>query len=133
MIEKKTTIYGKEVTLRSSGLIPKLYRAQFGRDMFVDMKKFVNAYKETQGDEEKMLNDFDLGVLERAAWIMLKYGGEDVGESPDEWLDNLDGVFSVYEALPVVLDMWNKNNATTSVPAKKQGQQSASQTGQFSC
>lgn len=119
MIEKKTTIDGKKVTLRSSALIPKLYRANFGRDMVADMRKLAKAYKETQGDEEKMLDVFDLEIFERAAWIMLKHGGEDVGESPDEWLDSLDGVFSVYEALPVILELWNKNNATTSVPAKK--------------
>jgi len=28
-------------------------------------------------------------------------------------------VFSVYEALPTILDMWNINNKTTSVPKKK--------------
>lgn len=119
MIEKKAIIDGKEYTFRSSALIPKLYRAKFGRDMVVDMRKLSKAYKETNGDEEKMLEVFDLEIFERAAWIMLKHAGEEVGDSPEEWLDSLDGVFSVYEALPTILDLWNLNNKTTSKPRKK--------------
>lgn len=119
MVEKKVTVDGKEFTFRSSALIPKLYRAKFGRDMVVDMRKLAKAYKETKGDEEKMLDVFDLEIFERAAWIMLKHAGEDVGENPEEWLDSLDGVFSIYEALPAILELWNMNNKTTSRPRKK--------------
>lgn len=119
MVEKKVTVDGKEFTFRSSALIPKLYRAKFGRDMVVDMRKLAKAYKETKGDEEKMLDVFDLEIFERAAWIMLKHAGEDVGENPEEWLDSLDGVFSIYEALPAILELWNLNNKTTSRPRKK--------------
>lgn len=119
MIEKKVTIDGRDYKLRSSALIPKLYRAKFGKDMIVDMRQLAKSYKETQGDPDKMLSVVDLEVFERAAWIMLKHAGEDVGEDVDEWLEQLDGVFSVYEALPVILELWNHNNKTTSVPKKK--------------
>ena len=87
--------------------------------MVLDMRRLAKAYKETDGDEEKMLEVFDLEIFERAAWIMLKHAGEEVGDSPEEWLDSLDGVFSVYEVLPVILEMWNMNNKTTSKPRKK--------------
>lgn len=119
MIEKKVEVDGKEHTFRSSALLPKLYRAKFGRDMVADMRKLAKAYKETQGDEEKMLEAFDLEIFERAAWLMMKHAGEDVGEDPDEWLESLDGAFSVYEALPSILELWNRNNKTTSKPRKK--------------
>lgn len=119
MIEKKVKVEGKEYTFRSSALVPKLYRAKFGKDMVVDMRHLTKAYKDTQGDPDKMLEVMDLEIFERAAWIMLKHAGEDVGEDPDEWLESLDGVFSVYEVLPTILELWNLNNKTTSKPRKK--------------
>lgn len=118
MIERKITLDGKEYTLRASALIPRLYRAKFGRDMVADMRRLADAYKRA-GDEDAQMTAMDLGVFEDIAWIMLKHGGMDVGESPEEWLDSLDGIFSVYEVLPVIIDMWAKNNKTTSVPRKK--------------
>lgn len=114
MIEKKITIDGREWTIRSSGLLPKLYRVHFGKDLVVDMQTLMKAAKKNEG-----LDVMDLTIFERVAWIMLKYAGEDVGASPDEWLEGLDGAFSVYEALPSILELWNQENKTTSVPRKK--------------
>lgn len=113
MIEQKIEIDGREWTLRSSGLLPKIYRAHFGKDLVVDMRTLMQAVKKEE------LDVLDLEVFERVAWIMLKYAGEDVGSTPDEWLESLDGAFSVYEALPAILELWNKENKTTSVPRKK--------------
>lgn len=125
MIEKVIEIEGKKARMRSSALIPKLYRAYFGRDMIKDMRALAKAYKtykDATTEEEKEAAEFsmmDLEIFENVAWIMLKHGGENVGENPEEWLDSLDGVFSVYEALPTILELWNRNNKTTSVPRKK--------------
>jgi len=128
MIEKTIMIEGRPARLKSSALIPKLYRAYFGRDMVKDMKQLTKAYKtyhdlpEDATDEEREaaeLNMVDLEIFENVSWIMLKHGGEDVGETPEEWLDSLDGVFSVYEILPTILELWTANNKTTSVPRKK--------------
>lgn len=119
MIEKKVEVDGKEYTFRSSALIPKLYRAKFGKDMVMEMRQLAKAYKDTKEDPEKMLDVFDLEIFERAAWIMLKHAGEDVGEDPDEWLESLDGIFSVYKVLPIIMELWNLNNKTTSKPRKK--------------
>lgn len=124
MIERKVEVGGNEYTMRSSALIPRLYRAQFGRDMVSDMRKLITAYRATQGmsgqeAEEARLSVMDLEIFENVAWIMLRHGGEDVGSTPEEWLDNLDGVFDIYEVLPVILELWNENNKTTSIPKKK--------------
>jgi hypothetical protein len=125
-MEKTIEINGRGMKMRASALLPRLYRGYFGRDMICDMRKLQKAYtaaaesKET--DEEKQdaqLSVTDLTLFENVAWLMLKHGGEKVGDSPEEWLDNLDGVFSVYEILPQILDMWNINNMTTSKPKKK--------------
>lgn len=128
MIEKQITIEGRPARLRSSALIPKLYRAYFGRDMVKDMRQLAKSYKalkdlpEDATEEEReavQLSVLDLEIFENVSWIMLKHGGEPVGNSPEEWLDSLDGIFSVYEILPEVLTLWAKNNQTTSVPRKK--------------
>lgn len=124
MIERKVEVGGKAYTMRSSALIPRLYRAQFGRDMVADMRKLITAYRATQGmdgqeAEEKRLSVMDLEIFENVAWVMLRHGGEAVGDSPEEWLDSLDGVFDIYEVLPVILELWNENNKTTSKPKKK--------------
>lgn len=80
------------------------------------------------------LSAMDLEIFENIAWVMLKHaaayqdvGGEQVlmngdmvvGSSPDEWLDGMDGIFSVFEVLPVILELWAANQQTTSLPAKK--------------
>lgn len=128
MIEKKIEVDGKEMTLRSSALIPRLYRAYIGRDVVRDMRRLADSYKrvnelrEDATEEERAAAQFDavdLEVFENIAWIMLKHGGEDVGEDPDTWLLSLDGAFSVYEILPTILELWNFNNRTTSKPVKK--------------
>jgi len=133
-MQKTIKIGDKEMQMRASALLPRLYRGYFGRDMICDMRKLQKAYAaaeksiETDGktdeevDAEKkdaQLSVTDLTIFENVAWLMLKHGGEKVGGSPDEWLDSIDGVFSVYEILPQMLDLWNINNTTTSEPKKK--------------
>ena len=128
MIERTIMIEGRPAKARSSALIPKLYRAYFERDMVQDMRQLAKGYQKLRSlpedateeeKEEAQLSMMDLEIFEKVAWIMLKHGGEDVGETPEEWLDSLDGIFSVYEAMPTILEMWTANNKTTSVPRKK--------------
>ena len=128
MIEKKITIEGKEMTLRASALIPILYRTWFGRDLIRDMRKISQAYKDLMSlsddatDEEKLDAQYatiDTQLFADVAWTMLRHGGEDVGSNSEDWLRSLDGIFTLYEILPDVLDLWSKNNKTTAVPIKK--------------
>ena len=128
-MKKKVNISGKVYTMKASALMPRIYRFHFGRDLVADMnnlsKSYAKAVETLDNDateEEKrdaQLSVTDLTVFENVAWIMLKLGGEEVGENPEEWLDGLDGVFSVYEALPIILEMWGTSQQTTSVPKKK--------------
>ena len=128
MIEKTIMIENRPYKMRSSALIPKLYRAYFGRDMVSDMSKLSKAYKRVKSlpkdatEEEKEAAQFeiaDLEIFENLAWISMKHAGEEVGESPEDWLESLDGVFSIYEVMPTLLEMWRMNNLTTSTPRKK--------------
>lgn len=143
-MDRTVTIDGKTVTLRASALVPRLYRHLIGRDIIRDMATLRKAYdaalaaQEAGADEEGQnvaaMTAMDLEIFENIAWVMLKHGAEFkdtefgrvlmngdvvVGRSPDEWLDQLDGVFSVYDVLPVILELWDANQRTTSTPAKK--------------
>ena len=81
------------------------------------MTALEKALKKTEGGENFGLAD--LTMFENVAWLFLKAGGEDVGNSPDEWLEGLDGMFSIYEALPQIVELWQAGLTTTSTPKKK--------------
>lgn len=107
--------------MRASALIPRLYRAKFGRDMVVDLRRLQRSLKDVTEDEtgEMCLDAMDLTIFENVSWIMAKHADPNISSDPDEWLDSLPGVLSIYEVLPEILDLWSENNATTSEPRKK--------------
>ena len=127
-MERTVNVGGKEVKMRASALIPRLYRFKFGRDMISDMRQLQKSYLKAISlpkdatDEERQDAQFsvlDLTIFENTAWLMIKHANEDIPDDPDEWLDSIDGVFSIYEILPTILELWNANQVTTSVPRKK--------------
>lgn len=127
-MERTVIVDGKEVRMRASALIPRLYRIKFGRDMIADMRQLQKAYQkasrlsEDATEEEKLdaqLTAVDLTIFENVAYMMVKHADPTAPDSSDEWLDSLDGVFSIYEILPIILELWHLTNQTTSVPAKK--------------
>ena len=128
---KTAVIDGKEYRMRASALTPRLYRAFFKRDMIRDLQNLVHVYNdmlalpEDASEEQKTEANFKvldyLEVFENVAWLFCKEGGEPVGNSPDEWLDTIDGMFSIDEALPVIIDLWLDNQVTTSSPKSLEG------------
>lgn len=127
-MERTVIISGKETRMRASALIPRLYRYKFNRDVVRDMAALRKAYKKAselpegateEEREEAQLSALDLTIFENIAWLMIRHAGEDIPDNPDDWLDSIDGVFSVYEIMPVVLELWEVNQAQTSVPVKK--------------
>lgn len=127
-MERTVTVGGKELKMRASALIPRLYRFKFKRDMVADMRSLQRAYAkasalpENATDAEREDAQFsvaDLTIFENVAYIMAKHGGNEMPDTPEEWLDSIDGVFSIYEVLPVILELWGMNMETTSIPKKK--------------
>ena len=128
---KTVVIDGKEYRMRASALTPRLYRAFFKRDMMRDMQNLMTAYNkmlalpEDAAEEEKTEANMaildHLEVFENVAWLFCKEGGEQVGGSPDEWLDTIEGMFSIYEAMPAIIDLWAENQITTSNPKNPEG------------
>lgn len=121
-------IDGKDVKFRATARTPRLYRGIIGRDMIQDMNKLGKAYrkattiKEDATEEEKLeaqMSAADLEIFENAAYIMARHATPDsIPSSPDEWLDSFN-MFSIYQILPKLLELWALNNATTSTAKKK--------------
>lgn len=123
-MERLVNIDGREMRLRATALLPRQYRYHFGRDLILDLKKSFEAsgksLAEIQADPSGAGFDaVDMGVFENLAWLMLRAAGEEVGGSPEEWLDGVDDPMLFYNLLPVVVDLWIQNTATTAKAKKK--------------
>lgn len=117
MIQKTVTICGKEVPFRSSASVPRLYRAKFGRDIFKDLSKLEKAYKDKGGEDSSMMEVEDLEIFENVAYIMAFHADPTIPGTIDEWLEGFE-MFSIYEILPEILELWG-TNLITDVEAKK--------------
>ena len=114
MVEKIVNIDGKGVRFKASAAIPRLYRLKFRRDIFKDLTKLEKAYSDKS---EGGFEIDDLEIFENVAYIMAAHADENVPPTIDEWLDQF-GMFSIYEVLPEILELWG-SNLFTDVEAKK--------------
>lgn len=110
-------ISGKEVTFKSSATVPRLYRTKFKRDIFKDIEKLQASFKQNQGQESSHMRIEDLEIFENVAYIMALHADPTIPDTIDEWLEQFD-MFSIYEVLPSILELWGDNLVTT-VDAKK--------------
>lgn len=112
------TVDGKEVTLRASAAVPRLYRIKFRRDIILDMQAVARAME----DKDQTGQDLPLEALElfeNMAYIMAKHGDKDaVPDSPDEWLDEFP-TFSIYKIFPVLQALWEGNMEALDVAKKR--------------
>lgn len=142
-MERMILIDGKEVRLRASASIPRLYRIKFRRDIIHDMafiskaldkslrarkaateqaESKTDAKEETAGQAVALeASDIPLEALtmfENVAYLMAKHADPTVPSDPEEWLDGFE-TFSIYQVFPVIQEMWEANLQTKSVPVKK--------------
>ncbi len=141
-MERTILIDGKEVRLRASASIPRLYRIKFRRDIIHDMafiskaldkslrtrkaaklaESKTEAKEETAGQAVALeASDIPLEALtmfENVAYLMAKHADPTVPSDPEEWLDGFE-TFSIYQVFPVIQEMWEANLQTQSVPVKK--------------
>ena len=116
MLKREIEICGKKIPFRSSATGPRLYRAKFKRDIFKDLSKLEKSYKGKTEDGDEFQID-DLEIFENVAYIMAYHADNSIPASIDDWLDQFD-MFSIYEVLPQILELWGDNLATE-VAAKK--------------
>jgi hypothetical protein len=125
MLQKTVEVCGKEVTFRSSAAVPRLYRIKFKRDIFKDLSKLEKAYKERQAQENgaEGFEIEDLEIFENVAYVMAFHADPTIPGTIDEWLEEFE-MFSIYEILPEILELWG-TNLITDVQAKKNFRQAA--------
>ena len=136
---RTVTIDGREVKLRASASIPRLYRIKFRRDIMQDMVTIQKAVEKASGaaagaSSEALKAGEDqcpaggdgpsciplecLEMFENVAYLMAKHADPSLPGTVEEWLDGFD-TFSIYAVFPVISEMWKDNIRTMSVPAKK--------------
>lgn len=118
-MDKTISVGGKDVKFRATARTPRLYRAIVGRDMIADMAKLEKTFKNIEKGEERGFDLVDLQIFEDTAYIMARHADPDIEQkTADEWLDTFD-MFSIYEVLPEILQLWAINTKQTSTPKKK--------------
>ena len=116
MLTKTVKIGDREVTFRSSAAIPRMYRIKFKRDIFKDLDKLEKSAKE-RDDGKKELEIDDLEIFENVAYIMALHADPTIPKTIEDWLDQFE-MFSIYEILPEILELWG-SNLFTDVKARK--------------
>ena len=115
MLEKTVKIGDKVVKFRSSATVPRLYRIKFKRDIFKDLAKLEKSYSKTEDGGGFAIEDLEL--FENVAYIMAYHADYTIPDNIDDWLDQFD-MFSIYEILPEILDLWGAN-LITDIESKK--------------
>ena len=118
MIERTIKISGKDVAFRSSATVPRLYRAKFKRDIFKDLGKLEKSFSK-KTDEGAELQIDDLEIFENVAYVMAFHADPSIPKTIDEWLEQFE-MFSIYEILPEILELWG-TNLVTDIESKKNG------------
>ena len=116
MLQKTVKVGEKQVTFRSSATIPRLYRIKFKRDIFKDLSKLEKSYKGKK-EEGSSFEIEDLEIFENVAYIMAYHADHSIPDNIDDWLDQFE-MFSIYEVLPEILELWG-TNLITDIESKK--------------
>ena len=123
-MEKTIMIDGREVRLRASAAIPRLYRIKFRRDILQDMqtiKKAVEKSVQENAQEGGQMSSIPLEALElfeNVSYLMAKHADPAVPPTVEEWLDGFE-TFSIYTVFPAIEELWMANVQQLSNPAKK--------------
>ena len=121
-VTKTIAVDGRDVTFRASAAIPRLYRNKFHRDIYRDLNELQKGIDENNA-EASSLDTFSLELFENIAYIMAKHADSSIPDSPEEWLDEFS-VFSIYQVLPEIIELWGLNLQTQSVSKKNGPEQS---------
>ncbi len=113
-------IDGKKIPFKASAAIPRLYRVKYGRDIFKDLMKLEKSIN-TGNEEDSNLDMFSLETFEDIAYLMAKHADPTVPDTAEEWLDGFS-VFSIYQVLPEIINLWGLNLQTQSTSKKNEQQ-----------
>lgn len=114
---KTIIIGGKAVPFKTSAATPLAYKMKFNRDLFADIVKIGNAYK-NKNKKDTDFGKLDLETFFNIAYISAKQADSAVPDEPYEWLDGFE-MFDIMTILPQILEMWNMEMATAAENKKK--------------
>ena len=127
-MEKTIMIDGREVRLRASAAIPRLYRIKFRRDILQDMQTIKKAVEKSvrenaqenaqEGGQMSSIPLEALELFENVSYLMAKHADPTVPSTVEEWLDGFE-TFSIYTVFPAIEKLWMANVQQLSTPAKK--------------
>lgn len=128
-MEKIIIVDDKEVKIKATAALPRLYRIYIGRDIMQDMlqlkKAYINITNKQLGEElddstaEAVFSVLDLQIFEDIAFVMAKHADSaNVPGTAAEWLEQFN-TFSIYEVLPDILSLWLNNEMTLAESKKK--------------
>ena len=86
------------------------------RDNFKDLSRLEKSYK-GKTSEGGSFEIEDLEIFENVAYIMAFHADHTIPDNIDDWLDQFE-MFSIYEILPEILELWG-TNLITDVQSKK--------------
>ena len=120
-MEKTLLIDGKPVRFKATAALPRLYRMKFHRDIIQDFQKLQKAHKKLAENQNKRFEIADLETFENCAYMMAKHADpKRVPDSVMEWMEQFN-VFSIYEVLPEIFELWRLNELTLAEGKKKFG------------
>lgn len=115
-IVRDIEIDGQKVKFKASAAIPRIYRLKFQRDIYKDLSSLEKSIGNGDGGESN-LDLFSLEMFENIAFIMAKHAEPGIPDTPEEWLDGFN-IFSIYQVLPQLIELWGLN-VQTDIEAKK--------------
>ena len=115
---KVIEIDGKQVPFKASAAIPRIYRVKYGRDIFKDLMKLEKTMNDNN-EESSSIDLFSLETFENIAYLMAKHADPTLPDTAEEWLDEFS-VFSIYQVLPEIIELWGLNLETQSSTKKNE-------------
>ncbi|MDU2670592.1 MAG: hypothetical protein E7C49_01145 [Clostridium sp.] len=103
-MEKTIEIDGKSIKFKSTAATPLRYKAQFGKDFFVDIMKLssLEGLNADKIDIEK-IDKLDFEVFYNIIWVLAKTADKKIAE-PIAWLDEFNE-FPLFEIIPELQDL----------------------------
>lgn len=112
-MQKTIEVDGRQVEFKSTASTARRYRQQFNRDFLLDIQNLSNDM--SRGET---LSASALETFENIAYTMAKQADDTIPNSAEEWLDSFE-MFSIYEILPQILELWGISAQTLETGKKK--------------
>lgn len=103
-MEKTIEIDNKKVSFKSTAATPLRYKAQFGKDFFVDIMKLssLDGLNSKKIDLKK-IDKLDFDVFYNIIWVLAKTANKKIPD-PITWLDEFEE-FPLFDIIPELQDL----------------------------